>query len=140
MLSVTITLAIHPFNFLSQQFQLLEELSICLSAPLKQLSLLAQSYGGDKAAQAVDTFEQPIPSIAQGLQAWWQWVNQALALQTEDLAVQKWVLTLLLPWAYWQQQADKTRHPELKQEYQQAAHRAYEHLAAHPLTIIHNFD
>ncbi len=31
----TITLAIHPFNFLSQQFQLLEELSICLSAPLK---------------------------------------------------------------------------------------------------------
>ncbi len=39
-----------------------------------------------------------------------------------------------MPWAYWQQQADKTRHPELKQEYQQAAHRAYEHLAAHPLT------
>ncbi len=99
MLSVTITLAIHPFNFLTQQCQLGEELSICLRAPLKQLSILAQSYGGDKAAQAIDSFEQQIPSIAQGIQAWWQWVNEALALQTEDLAVQKWVLTVLLPWA-----------------------------------------
>ena len=44
------------------------------------------------------------------------------------------MLTILLPWAYWQQQADKTRHPELKQEYQQAANRAYKHLAAHSLT------
>jgi len=62
---------------------------------------LAQSYGGDKAAQAVNTFEGQIPSIAQGLQAWWQWVNQALVLKTKDLAEQKWVLTVLLPWAYW---------------------------------------
>ncbi len=30
--------------------------------------------------------------------------------------------------------ADKTRHPELKQEYQQAANRAYEQLAAHAIT------
>ena len=130
----TITLAIHPFNFLTQQCQLGEELSICLSAPLKQLSILAESYGGDKATQAVNTFERAIPSLAQGLQAWWQWVSQALALQTEDLIVQKWVLTILLPWAYWQQQAHKTRHPDLKEEYQKAAHRAYQQLTAHPLT------
>jgi len=29
-----------------------------------------------------------------------------------------WVLTILLPWVYWHQQTEKTRHTELKQGYQ----------------------
>ena len=59
----TITLAIHPFNFLTQQCQLGEELSICLSAPLKQLSILAQSYGRDKAAHRAYQQLELIPSL-----------------------------------------------------------------------------
>lgn len=129
-----ITLAIHPFNLITLEWQLFSELSTCLNAPLEQLSALANSYGGNKATKAIDTFEQQIPSMAQGIHAWWSWVNQALALKTEDLELQKWVLTVLLPWTYWQQQADKTRHPELKREYQKAADKACEHLAADAIT------
>ena len=70
----------------------------------------------------------------QSLEAWWRWVNEALLLQTDDLEVQQWVLTVLLPWTYWLQQADKTRHPDLKREYQEAANRGYEQLAAHAIT------
>ena len=130
----TITKSVHPFNLITLEWQLFNELSTCLSAPLEKLSTLANSYGGDKATQAIETFQQQIPSLAQGIHAWWQWVNEALAMKTGDLAVQQWVLTFLLPWVYWQQQADKTRHPDLKREYQQTAQRAYEHLAAQAIT------
>jgi hypothetical protein len=34
------------------------------------------------------------------------------------------VLTALLPWVYWHQQTQKTRQPQLKQGYQQAAQQA----------------
>ncbi|MDJ0592782.1 MAG: hypothetical protein QNJ72_22795 [Pleurocapsa sp. MO_226.B13] len=83
-----ITLAIHPFNLITQQWQLFDELSTCLSTPLKQLSTLTESYGGDKATKALDTFQQQVPSMAQGIHAWWRWVNEALALKTDDLAIE----------------------------------------------------
>ena len=95
----SITLAIHPFNLFSLEWQLFGELSTCLSTPLEQLSTLAYSYGGNKATKAIDTFEQQIPSMAQGIQAWWRWVKEALRLKTDELEVQQWVLTVLLPWA-----------------------------------------
>ena len=87
-----------------------------------------------KPIHAIDTFQQQIPSLAQGIHAWWQWVSAALSAKTEQLEIQQWVLTVLLPWSYWHQQADKTRQPELKQPYQQAADQAYELLLAHPIT------
>ena len=130
----TITLAVHPFNLLTLEWQLFRGLSTGLSIPLQQLSTLANTYGGSKAIKAIDTFEQQIPSMAQGIHAWWRWVSEALAMKTDVLQVQQWVITMLLPWAYWQQQADKTRHPELKKEYQKAANNAREQLAADAIT------
>ena len=47
----TITLAIHPFNLITRQWQLFDDISTCLNASLKQLSSLAETYGGDKAQQ-----------------------------------------------------------------------------------------
>ena len=130
----TITLAIHPFNLLTLKWQLFSKLSTELSDLLQQFSMLANTYGGNKATKAINTFEQQIPSMAQGIHAWWRWVSEALAMKTDDLQVQQWVITVLLPWAYWQQQADKTRHPELKQEYRKAAYKAREQLAADAIT------
>ena len=57
--------------------------SICerlTKRPLATLSELSQSYGGQKATEAIETFEKQIPSIAQGIHAWWKWVSEALSL------------------------------------------------------------
>ena len=56
------------------------------------------------------------------------------ACKTNDPQVQNWVLSVLLPWVYWHQQADKTRHRELKAGYLEAAHRAQTQVIEHPLT------
>jgi hypothetical protein len=79
-------------------------------------------------------FEQQLPDLAQGLHAWWRWTTQALETQTASIAIQNWVLGVLLPWVYWLQQSDKTQHSEFKVRYQQAADQAAQNLLAHPLT------
>ena len=131
---LAITQGIHPFNLTTGNWQLWQELSTNLCSPLKQLRSLAWRYGTNKASSAIDSFEQQIPSFVQGIHAWWRWVSQALNAETDDLALQQWVLELLRPWTYWQQQANKTKHCELKAAYQAAASQAEDRFPRHPLT------
>ncbi|MBE9068683.1 DNA-binding protein [Leptolyngbya cf. ectocarpi LEGE 11479] len=130
-----ISQAVHPFTLDTPQWQLFDDLTTQLAAPLKTLTHLAKLYGGDKAQHAIDTFDAQIPQFANGIHAWWQWVMQALASETQETDVQNWVLTAVLPWVYWAQQTDKTRKPHLKARYQQAASDAYDQLMAHAMTL-----
>ncbi|UJB71374.1 FlxA-like family protein (plasmid) [Acaryochloris sp. 'Moss Beach'] len=129
-----LTQVIHPFNIKTLEWQLFDDLSAELKAPLAQMSALAKTYGAQKGSKAIDSFQQQIPSMAQGIHAWWLWVTQALKGVTDDLDVQNWVLMCLLPWAYWQQQTDKTRNPLLKADYRKATEQAYDQLLKHPIT------
>lgn len=130
-----ISLAVHPFTPDTQQWQLGQALYNQLTPCLKTLTQLAQSYGQESAQKAIDSFQSQIDSFAQGIEAWYQWVTIALAAETQDRALQNWLLSSLLPWVYWTQQTDKTRKPALKYRYQQATRWAYDDLMAHPLTL-----
>jgi hypothetical protein len=131
----TITLSVHPFDLETGQWQLATDLRARLSALLPTLNALAADYGGASALSAVATFERQIPALAQGVHAWWGWVTQALSAETQDPEVQTWVLTVLLPWLYWSQQANKTRTAHLKHRYQQATSDAFNHLMLAELTL-----
>ena len=130
-----ISQTIHPFTLDSLQWQPQKRLLTDLAAPLQCLWNLAPTYGAHKAQQAIDTFEEQINSFAQGIEAWQQWVTIALDGQTQDRALRNWLLSRLLPWVYWQQQADKTRHPSLKRRYQDAASDAFDTLFEHDITL-----
>lgn len=126
---------IHPFTLDSLQWQTHRGLLTHLAVPLQCLWDLAPAYGAQKAQQAIDTFEAQITSFAQAIEAWQQWVTSALDSQTQDPEIRCWVLTCLLPWVYWTQQADKTRQPSLKRVYQDAASNAFNRLFAQDLTL-----
>ncbi len=126
---------VHPFTLDSQQWQTGNALLTHLASPLQSLWDLAQSYGGEKAQKAIDTFEAQISSFAQGIEAWRQWVTLALHTQTQDPAIRSWVLGTLLPWVYWTQQADKTRQSALKHRYQHAASNAFDGLFEQSITL-----
>lgn len=130
-----ISQTIHPFTLDSLQWQTQKRLLANLAAPLQCLWNLAPTYGAQKAQQAIDTFEEQISAFAQGIEAWQQWVTIALDKQTQNRELRDWVLSSLLPWVYWQQQADKTRHPSLKRRYQDAASDAFETLFEHDITL-----
>ena len=130
-----ISQAVHPFTLDTAQWQFFDGLTTQLTVPLSTLSKLTCLYGGDTAQKAIATFQAQIPHFATGIHAWWQWVIQALATETQEVDLQNWVLTALLPWVYWLQQADKTRQPHLKSRYQQAASDAYDQLMAQTMTL-----
>ena len=127
---------IHPFTLDSLQWQTQRTLLTHLAPPLQCLWDLAPAYGAQKAQQAIDTFEGQITSFAQAIEAWQQWVTSAIDSQIQDLEIRSWVLTYLLPWVYWTQQADKPRQPSLKRSYQDAASQAFDRLFAQDLTLV----
>ncbi|NJO66315.1 MAG: helix-turn-helix domain-containing protein [Leptolyngbyaceae cyanobacterium RM1_405_57] len=130
-----ISLSVHPFDLETTQWQLATDLRARLSDLLPTLNALAADYGGASALSAVTTFERQIPALAQGVHLWWRWATQALSAETQDPEVQSWLLTVLLPWLYWSQQASKTRTPHLKHRYQQTASNAFNHLMAAEVTL-----
>ena len=130
-----ISQTIHPFVPDSQQWQTQKQLLTNLASPLQCLWNLASTYGAQKAQKALDTFEEQISSFAQGIEAWQQWVTLELDSRTQDPAIRHWVRRSLLPWVYWTQQVDKTRHPSLKRRYQDTASGAFDRLLEADLTL-----
>jgi hypothetical protein len=88
---------------------------------LATLERLSQTYAPAKSKDALEQWQKQLPHLSTTLHAWWQWTLQALGTQTQDPDTQQWMLTFVLPWVYWHQQAQKTRHPQLKQSYLDAA-------------------
>jgi hypothetical protein len=131
--------AIHPFDINTGEFQFGSELSTRLQSILSNLEQLGQTYAPTRAPGAIDVWLRQIPNLSGTVHAWWQWVIPALSVQTQDPDIQNWVLSALLPWVYWHQQTQKTRQPQLKQGYQQAAQRAQARFLAYPFTqTLHN--
>lgn len=122
---------IHPFELESGHAQTAQSIEQQLSSPLTSLTTLSSRYGGTKASKAIDTFKQQVPYMAAGIHAWWHWVFAALATLSDDVETQNWVIQALLPWVYWQQQADRTQTTTLRNAYREAAHNAAERLLSH---------
>lgn len=126
--------SIHPFDIETCEPKMGLELSETLKAPLATLKGLSQSHAPHKSQDAMERWHKQIPDLSGTLHAWWQWTIQTLTAQTQDSDTQDWVLTVLLPWVYWHQQSQKTRQPQLKAGYLQAAQKAEVALLAHPFT------
>jgi Family of unknown function (DUF6399) len=118
--------SIHPFDIETGESQMGIELQASLQPHLAILERLSQTYSPVKSQAALERWKRQIPCLSGGLHAWWVWVLHALGSQTKDPEIHNWVLNCLLPWVYWHQQAQKTRQPQLKQNYEQAAKSAHE--------------
>jgi hypothetical protein len=126
--------SIHPFHIETGEFQMGMELQSSLQPHLSVLERLSQTYSPTKSQAALERWKRQIPCLSGGLHAWWVWVIQALGTQTQDPEIRNWVLNCLLPWVYWHQQTQKTRQPQLKQNYEQATKSAHERFLADDCT------
>jgi Family of unknown function (DUF6399) len=125
---------IHPFHIETGESQMGIELQASLQPHLSTLERLSQTYSPTKSQAALERWKRQIPCLSGGLHAWWVWVIQSLGTQTNDPEIHNWVLNLLLPWVYWHQQTEKTRQPQLKQNYEQARKSAHERFLADDYT------
>lgn len=127
--------AIHPFHIETCEPQLGLELPAALKAPLATLERLSHSHTPQKNQDALERWHKKVPDLSRTLHCWWQWALQSLKAQTPDTDTHNWVLMVLLPWVYWHQQTQKTRQPQLKQDYRQASQKAEAAVLAHPFTL-----
>ncbi|MCM1983778.1 DUF6399 domain-containing protein, partial [Lyngbya confervoides] len=74
------------------------------------------------------------PAISMGINAWWRWVLEALEAESVSSDLGAWIIESMLPWVYWTQQGQRTKHPQRRARYQQAAQRAYASVTTHSLT------
>lgn len=112
-----LSLGVHPFALDGSGLQGATEVIASLQSPLQALVDLALKANLPKLPAAINHFSDQVNEIAAVVHTWWTWVLQSLATYTLTPEVSNWVLTCLLPVAYWQQQMDKTKTPVLKQAY-----------------------
>jgi hypothetical protein len=62
-----ITLSLHPFTLDTAEPQTGSDIATTLTPPVTQLRRLAKTYGHQKAVLAIETFEQQLPDLVQGL-------------------------------------------------------------------------
>ena len=129
-----ITTQVHPFRLDGTGVTTALWLKAALEKPLQNLETLAASLGFAKATTALEAFKKQIPAMVMGVTAWWSWVDQSLKSEAASPELSNWLVDAMLPWVYWNQQADKTKRPELKQIYQKATEQAFVTLNTHPLT------
>ena len=129
-----ISTQVHPFAIDSNRLQTALAVQAALEESLKPLEPLTQTWAIAKAAKAIQAFRAQIPAIAMGVNAWWRWVVQALETESVPVELGEWLLEAMLPWVYWNQQANRTKQPQLRQTYLQAAEQAQLALMTHPLT------
>lgn len=130
-----LSLSVHPFAIDGSGLQCATEVIASLQAHLQALTALAQQADLPKLPAAVRQFSDQVSGIATGVHAWWTWVLQSLATHSPSPEVSNWVLTCLLPVAYWQQQLHKTKTPDLNQAYGAAYAQAQAAFTHHPVTL-----
>lgn len=130
-----LSLNVHPFAIDGGGFQCATEVSACLQEHLQALTALGKQADLPKIPAAVRQFSDQISGIAAVVHAWWTWVLQSLATDSLSPEVNNWVLTCLLPAAYWQQQLHKTKTLALKQAYRAAYAQAQAAFTRDPVTL-----
>ena len=129
-----ISTQVHPFKIENTGIQTVISLQRALREPLNTLETLTQTWAIAKADKAIQSFRSQIPAISMGINAWWRWVLEALEAESVSADLGEWIMESMLPWVYWTQQVQRTKHPQRRALYQQAVQQAYASVTAHSLT------
>jgi Family of unknown function (DUF6399) len=116
-----ITTGLHPFAIGTGLIQTSIQVQDHLLKQLQSLKILQQSHQLPDQTDGLRKFEGQVPELSRSVDLWWDWVKQALLLQTDVPMTRDWVCSALLPALYWQYMAQRTKNPDLKAAYQQAA-------------------
>ena len=130
---------VHPFDISNSNRQTSARVHLLLNQLVEEIRLLQNEYEIKDSKKHIEKFCKQIEGIASIIDAWWLWAEESLESDEITGEIQKWLLTFLLPTIYWQQQAERTKNPDLKESYLYAFEKAQLELEQHPLTssLIH---
>ena len=126
---------LHPFALNENRPQTTETVAMELQSILHRLQTLRQTHQLKDSRNSLRFMKNQIESLSAIVDLWWSWVDQCLAAGGCEINLVHWVKDYLLPAVYWQQQVQRTKNPELGENYQAASKKAQEFLRIHPVTM-----
>ena len=130
----SISTCLHPFNINYNTVQTTEIIEQFLKDIQATLQNIYTTHKLQDPRNGIRKLKNQIQSLSAIVDIWWSWVDQCLAHLNCEVNVRLWVREYLLPVIYWQQQALRTKNPNLRQAYQAANIKANQIFEQHPFT------
>lgn len=131
-----ISIALHPFDIKDSSKVTSVMIRVQLYSILQEAETLKEEQGIKSKKDHLKKFKKQIEGMASLIDTWWLWVNEYFQVDDISEECKNWVQYYLLPFLYWQKQADRTKASDLKEGYQYAADKSLDKLDNHPLTSI----
>lgn len=125
---------IQPFSDLDSSKQTSAQVEARLKMITLQLEELRKQFEINDSKNHLSKFKNQIKGLALSVDAWWNFVEQSLLNEHLEPTMLKWVLEVLLPTAFWNEQVSHCDQPLIKESYSQLLLQAQETLINHSLT------
>ena len=132
----SISTCLHPFDINHNTVQTTEIVELKLVDIQATLQNIYTTHKLQDPRNGIRKLKNQIQSLSAIVDIWWSWVDQCLTRQDFEVNVRLWVREYLLPVVYWQQQSQRTKNPNLRQDYQAANIKANQIFEQHRLTQI----
>ena len=129
-----ISTCLHPFDINYNTLQTTKLVELKLEDIQATLQNIYTTHRLQDPRNGIRKLGNQIQSLSAIVDIWWLWVDQCLVHHNYEVNVRLWVRESLLPVIYWQQQALKTKNPNLRQDYQAANIQAKQIFEQHPFS------
>jgi len=123
-----ISMTVHPFSTDDSSKQTSQRVLEKLQQIFKKLTELKNTFQIKDASDHLGKFKKQIKDIVAVVDYWWLEVQQSLLLEHLDAKKYQWLCFLLLPYFYWNYQAQRTDNSEIRETYRTLANKAKESL------------
>ena len=129
-----ISSCLHPFDINHHTIQTTEIVEFKLVNIQATLQNIYTNHRLQDPRNGIRKLKNQIQSLSAVIDIWWSWVDQCLAHSNCKVEIRCWVREYFLRVIYWQQQALRTKNPNLRKDYQAAYIRAKQNFEQHPVT------
>jgi hypothetical protein len=131
----SVSAAVHAFSLADNTPQGSAQVERRLEEHVQHFEQIATTQAVADKKDAVGKFKRQIKDVASSVDAWWLWTHESLTEFSLATAVREWLLAVLLPVIYWDQQLHKTQNPAMKKLYETAWRKAQAAYETHPVTL-----
>ena len=126
---------VHPFSLIDNNVNDAEKVVQRLESRAQAFEAIAQEHDIADNKNTLKKLRNQFGALAVSVSFWWLWVNETLLnLEIENIELEQWLTTTLLPVVYWHHKMRQTKNRKAKDKYRKAWESASAAFKAHHLT------
>ena len=126
---------VHPFSLTDNSINDAEKVVQGLEIRVQAFEKIAKDQGIAENTKVTKKLRNQFQPLAVSISFWWFLVRETLQdLVIDDVKLEQWLTTTLLPVVYWHHKMQQTKSHKVKEKYRQAWILASDKFKAHPLT------